>query len=175
MSLLYTRIIHLIKERRKLLWQKGSPTGQLVSQWARIMVIPQFVAAPLSLCFGRYEGLMIFGARFVAMHIAYELDKFMPYTRAQGLCHLLTFGPLFIYFTKNYESIKKGWGKFKYFFVAQYAIITLCLYLDLRDLILYLCGFPFPCYVRDYHRLKLININDKRVEQPVTWFSTIFW
>ena len=175
MSQLVTRIIHVIKNNRKLLHQPGSPTGWLVAQWAKIMVLPQFFLMPLTLLFGRYEGPMIFVARFVAMHIFYELDQKIPFRRALGLCHLLTFGPLFVWFSLNFQQIYQGWGIFAPLFVIEYAIIGLCLYLDLRDLILHLCGLPFPCYIRDYHRLGVNIIDDKRVEQPVTLFSIFFW
>lgn len=174
-SPLFTRIIHVIKETRKLLGHPGSPTGRLVSVWAKIMVLPQFLLAPLTVLFGRYEGILIFLARFVAMHIAYEMEERIPFTRAIGICHILTFGPLFIWFSLNFHEIYTGWGVFGFLFVIEYCIIGLCLYLDLRDLLLHLCGRPYPCYIRDYHRLGVINVSDKRVEQPVTPFSIFFW
>ena len=139
------------------------------------MVLPQFMLAPLTILFGRWEGLWIFAARFVAMHIVYELDRKIPFTRALGLCHLLTFGPLFVWFTLNFGEIYNGWGIFAPLFAIEYAIIGLCLNLDLRDLILHLSGRPYPCYIRDYHRLGINVIDDKRVEQPVTPLSIFFW
>lgn len=172
---LVTRIIHVVKEHRPLLEQPGSPTGRLVSIWAKVMVLPQFILAPLTILFGRYEGPLIFLARFLAMHIVYELDKKIPFTRALGICHLLTFGPLFIWFSVNFQEIYDGWGVFGFLFAIEYGIIGLCLYLDLRDLILHACGLPYPCYVRDYHRLGVNVIHDKRVEQPVTPFSIFLW
>ena len=175
LSPLFTRIIDVVKDHRALLEQPGSPTGRLVAIWAKVMVLPQFILAPLSLLFGRWEGPMIFLARFLAMHIVYELDKKIPFTRALGICHLVTFGPLFIWFTLNFGEIYAGWGVFGFLFVIEYFIIGVCLYLDSRDLILHLFGLPYPCYVRDYHRLGVNRINDKRVEQPVTLFSVIFW
>ena len=99
----------------------------------------------------------------------------IPFTRALGICHLLTFGPLFVWFTLNFSEIYAGWGIFAPLFAIEYGIIGLCLYLDLRDLILHLFGRPYPCYIRDYHRLGINVINDKRVEQPVTPFSIFFW
>ena len=175
MKFLLTRIIHVVKEHRKLLDQPGSPTGRLVAIWAKVMVLPQFILAPFTLLFGRWEGPMIFVARFLAMHIVYYLDIKIPFTRALGICHLLTFGPLFVYFTLNFEAIYQGWGVFQILFVMEYCIIGFCLYLDSRDLILHLIGRPFPCYVRDYHRLGVNRIDDKRVEQPVTPFAIFFW
>ena len=58
-SPLFTRVVHVIRETRKLLGHPGSPTGKLVSIWAKIMVLPQFLLAPLTILFGRYEGLLI--------------------------------------------------------------------------------------------------------------------
>ncbi|QFT56623.1 hypothetical protein FIU95_18910 [Microbulbifer sp. THAF38] len=175
LSLLVTRVIFVIKEHRRLLEQPGSPTGWLVAQWAKIMVLPQFFLAPFTLLFGRWEGPMIFLARFLAMHVVYYLDRMIPYTRALGICHLVTFGPLFIWFSLNFSEIYQGWGVFGFLFVIEYIIIGLCLYFDLRDLILYLCGRPYPCYVRDYNRTGYLHIEDKRVEQPVTLLSIFFW
>jgi hypothetical protein len=87
--------------------------------------------------------------------IVYELDKKIPDRRALGICHLVTFGPLFVWFSLNFVSIYEGWGTLGLLFVIEYCIIGLCLYLDLRDLVLEMCGLPFPCYVRDYHRKNL--------------------
>jgi len=56
---LVTRIIHLIKETRPLLGHAGSPTGRL-SVWAKVMVLTQFLLAPVTLLIDRYEGLWIF-------------------------------------------------------------------------------------------------------------------
>ena len=170
-----TRIIHVIRETRQLLSHPGSPTGKMVSIWAKIMVLPQFLLAPLTILFDRYEGLLIFAARFVAMHIAYELGKRIPYTRAIGICHLVTFGPLFVWLSLDLQGIYNGWGVFGPLFVVEYCIIGLCLSMDSRDLLLHWFGRPFPCYVRDYHRLGVIRIDDERVEQPVTPFSIFFW
>ena len=60
-------------------------------------------------------------------------------------------------------------------FVIEYGIIGLCLYLDLWDLPLEIFGRPHPCYVRDFYRLGVVHVDDKRVEQQVTKFSIFFW
>ena len=172
---LFTRVIFVIKEHRKLLERKESPTGRWVGHWAKIMVIPQFLLMPLTLFLGVYEGLMIFLARFLAMHIVYLLDLKIPFTRALGLCHLLSFGPLWLWFTYYFESIFSQWGAFGFLFTFEYAVISLCLYLDLRDLILHIWGKPYPCYIRDYHRLGINQIDDPRANQPVSLFSIFFW
>ena len=171
----YTRIIDTIVEHRKLLGLPGSPTGRLVGIWARIMVLPQFILAPFTLLFGVFEGPMIFVARFLAMHIVHDLDKHMPYTRALGLCHLATFGPLFVYFSLNFNSIHDAWGMFGILFAIEYAIIGLCLYLDARDMVLHMMGQPYPCYVRDHQRLGNLKLDDSRANEPVTLFSRLFW
>jgi len=178
---LIARVIHVVRDHRVVLSQPGSPTGTLVSQWAKIMVLPQFVIMPFTVFLvGRWEGVMIFVARFLAMHIVYELDRRIPYTRALGLCHLLTFGPLFYYFTRNWDEICEGWGNDRKVFIGQYAVIAICLFLDARDLILdFVFGRPYPCYIRDHYRLQsvkaLTEIKHQQIKQPVTWFSTFFW
>ena len=175
LSELITRVIHVIRSTRELLAHPGSPTGKALSIWAKVMVLPQFALAPFTLLFDRWEGPMIFIARFIAMHIAYVLEQKMPFRRAIGICHLVTFGPLFVWFTIAFTEIYVGWGVFGPVFVAAYAIIGICLYLDLRDLLLHVSGRPFPCYIRDYHRLRVIQIDDQRVNQPVTPFSIFLW
>ena len=172
---LFTRVVAVIRTTRELLAHPGSPTGKAVSIWAKVMVLPQFLLAPFTLLIDRWEGPAIFIARFVAMHIAYVLEQKMPFSRAIGICHLVAFGPLFVWFTINFSEIYAGWGVFGPGFTAAYIIIGICLYLDLRDLLLHLSGRPFPCYVRDYHRLGVIQVEDQRVNQPVTPFSIFFW
>lgn len=168
-------IIAYVKHARILMDKPGSPTGTLVSHWAKFMVLPQFLLAPFSLLFGRVEGLLIFLARFLAMHIVLRLEPRIPFTRALGLCHLLTFGPLFVWFTWTFSEIYEGWGVFAPLFAIEYGVIGLCLIQDLRDLLLHSLGRPFPCYIRDHHRLGNVEVDDVRVEQPVTAFSLFFW
>ena len=99
-SSLFTRIVHVIRETRKLLGHPGSPTGKLVSIWAKIMVLPQFVLAPLTVLFGCYEGLLIFFARFLAMHIAYEMEERVPfYPRNRYLPHIDLWPTVYLVFT----------------------------------------------------------------------------
>ncbi len=175
MSPLISPVIDAIKDHRALLNQPGSPTCWLVGQWAKIMVLPQFFLAPLTILFGAIEGPLIFLTRFLAMHVVYVLDRYMPYTRALDLCHLATFGPLFVYFTMEFEAIRAAWGMFEILFVIEYGIIGLCLFLDARDLILHFAGRPFPCYVRDHQKLGHLQIEDERANEPVTLFSRLFW
>ena len=107
---------------------------------------------------GRIEGPLIFLARFLAMPTVYQLDKKIPNTRALGICHLVTFGPLFIWFTLDFGDIYNGWGIFGFLFVIEYGIIAICSMQDIRDLALHLVGWPYPCYIRDYHRFGRITI-----------------
>jgi len=170
-----TPIIDYVKNTRRVLDQPGSPTGRLVSIWAKVMVLPQFLLMPFSILFGAIEGPLIFLARFLAMHVVIRLERRYPLRRIMGLCHITTFGPLFIWFTYDFAGIYAAWGVFAPIFAVEYAIIGLCLYLDLRDLALEAFGRPYPCYVRDFHRLGIVTVNDRRVEQPVTPFSIFFW
>lgn len=171
-----SRFFDVVSEHRKVLNLRGSPTGSLVSLWAKIMVFSQ-ILAPALIYFGvpALDVLLIFLARFTAMHVVWLLDRYMPLTRALGLCHLVTFGPLFVYFTFQFGDIYASWGDLGWAFLIQYAIIALCLFLDLRDLILHMAGQPYPCYIRDHKRLGNIEIDDPLADEPVTMFSRIFW
>ena len=173
---IFQRFLDVIIEHRQLLSLPGSPTGWLVGQWAKIMVFPQ-VLAPILILFGvpALDVILIFLARYMAMHVVYMLDRYMPLTRALGLCHLVTFGPLFVYLSLDFSSIYASWGAFGAIFVFQYFIIAMCLYMDARDLVLQMAGRPFPCYVRDHQRLGNVQIEDGRADAPVTMFSRVFW
>lgn len=173
---LISRFIDVVVDHRKLLSLPGSPTGGLVARWAKVMTFPQ-VLAPVLIVFGAppTDVILIFLARYVAMHVVYLLDQYMPYTRALGLCHLVTFGPLFVYFTLDFGATIGAWDGLSPIFVCLYSVITLCLYLDLRDLILHMVGQPFPCYVRDHQRLGNLSLEDPRANAPVSMFNRLFW
>lgn len=173
---IFTRFIDVIVEHRQLLSLPGSPTGWLVAQWAKIMVFPQ-VLAPVLILFGvpALDVILIFVARFTAMHVVYLLDRYMPLTRALGLCHLVTFGPLFVYFSLEFSAIFAAWGALGGVFAFLYLTIGLCLYMDTRDLVLHMAGRPFPCYVRDHQRMGNVQIDDDRANAPVTLFSRVLW
>jgi len=172
----FSRFIDVVTEHRKVLNLPGSPTGRLTAIWAKIMVFPQ-VLAPILILFGVpvLDVTLIFLARFAAMHVAWLLDRYMPYTRALGLCHLATFGPLLVYFTLRFDQIYAAWGSLGFLFSFYYVIISACLYMDIRDLVLHIVGKPFPAYIRDYHRNGHLIIEDPRVEEPVTAFNRLFW
>ena len=75
-----------------------SITGRIVSTWAKLLALPQFFVAPIfGLVFGYEWMTLIFLARMMAILIVGELNKLFPYQRAAGLCHILTFGPLFLW------------------------------------------------------------------------------
>ncbi|MDG1737246.1 MAG: hypothetical protein P8L68_01025 [Paracoccaceae bacterium] len=173
---LISRFFDVITAHRKILNLPGSVTGRLTAQWAKIMVFPQ-VLAPVLIVFGvpAVDVLLIFAARFAAMHIVWLLDHYTPYARALGLCHLVTFGPLFVYFSLEFTAIQANWGSLGSVFVFYYAVIAACLYMDLRDLVLHMVGQPYPAYMRDHHRNGHVTIDDPRVEEPVTVFNRVLW
>ena len=171
-----SRFLDVVIEHRAILNMPGSPTGRLTATWAKIMVFPQ-VLAPILILFGApiVDVVLIFVARYAAMHVVWLLDRYMPYTRALGICHLITFGPLFVYFTLEFSAIYTNWGSFGFVFGLYYFVIAACLYMDIRDLILHMVGQPFPAYMRDHHRNGHVKIDDPRVDEPVTNFSRLFW
>ncbi len=171
-----SRFLEVVTEHRKILNLPGSPTGRLTAQWAKIMVFPQMLA-PILIVFGApaFDVILIFLARYAAMHVVWLLDRYMPYTRALGLCHLVTFGPLLVYFTLQFGEIYAAWGTLGSVFVFYYAVIVACLFMDVRDLILHMMGQPFPAYMRDHHRNGHLKIDDPRIEEPVTMRKRIFW
>ena len=148
----------------------GSPTGLLVLIWAPVMCFPQWVIAPL---FGLHlETLAIFVARMVAMCIVRKLDGIMPLTRALGLCHLLTFGPVLTMLLLSDITINDG-AMMYYFIQSQIIVISLCLILDARDFLFYLARHPFPCYVREAVRGGNIQLEDPKAHRNVTWRSRL--
>lgn len=171
-----SRFFEVVTEHRKILNLPGSFTGRLTAQWAKIMVFPQALA-PVLAVFGApiLDVVLIFLARYAAMHVVWLLDRYMPYTRALGLCHLVTFGPLFVYFSIEFSAIYENWAALWPAFLFFYVTIAACLYMDLRDLVLHMAGQPFPAYMRDHHRNGHITIDDPRIEEPVTNFNRLFW
>ena len=171
-----SRFFDVITEHRKVLNLPGSVTGRLTAQWAKVMVFPQ-ILAPVLAIFGAplLDVLLIFFARYAAMHVVWLLDRYMPYTRALGLCHLVTFGPLFVYFSIEFASVYASWGSLSAAYLYFYVTIAACLYMDLRDLILHMSGQPFPAYMRDHHRNGHLTIDDPLIEDPVTTFNRLFW
>lgn len=170
------RFFDVITEHRKILDLPGSPTGRLTSIWAKVMVFPQ-VLAPILALFGAplLDVVMIFLARYVAMHVVWLLDRYMPYTRALGICHLVTYGPLFVYFSLQFTAIYANWGVLAPAFLLYYVTIAACLYMDVRDLLLHVAGRPFPAYMRDHHRNGHLIIDDPRIEEPVTTVNRLLW
>ena len=150
--------------------EAGSPTASLVLIWAPLMCFPQWIIAPL---FGlHWQTLSIFLARVAAMCIVRKLDDVIPLTRALGLCHLMTFGPvlLLIFYSDFAQSDNTYWV---YFIWSQIVVISICLFLDARDLFLYALGYPYPCYIREGVLGNKIEVDDERAKAPVTWRSRI--
>jgi len=149
----------------------GSPTAAAILIWAPIMCFPQWIIAPL---FGLHlETLAIFAARVVAMCIVRQLDGIMPLTRALGLCHLLTFGPVLVLLLMSENYPYAGGTAFNWFIWSQIWVISLCLFMDARDLLLYLRGHPFPCYIREGVIGGELQVDDPRARQNVTWESRL--
>ncbi len=148
----------------------GSPTATAVLIWAPIMCFPQWLVAPM---FGlKLETMAIFGARMIAMCIVRKLDGIMPLTRALGLCHLLTFGPvLCVLLMSNHPTGENVY--FDWFVWSQIYVVSLCLLLDARDFFFYLAGYPYPCYIREGVRGGLLKVDDLRAHEKVTWRSRL--
>jgi hypothetical protein len=151
--------------------QVGSPTAAMVLIWAPVMCFPQWVIAPL---FGFHmETLAIFVARIVAICIVRKLDGIMPLTRALGLCHLLTFGPVLVFLLMSTNFPYAGGTYFDWFVWSQIAVISACLFMDARDFLFYLGGHPYPCYIREGVIAGQLQADDPRARTAVTWRSRI--
>lgn len=151
--------------------QAGSPTATAVLIWAPLMCFPQWVVAPF---FGlQLETLAIFFARISAMCIVRKLDGIMPLTRALGLCHLLTFGPVLVLLLMSDHSSGEN-VYFDWFVLSQIYVIGICLILDARDFGFYLAGYPYPCYIREGVRGGQLQIEDAKAHEEVTWRSRLF-
>lgn len=172
----FSRFLQVVREHRAVLDLPGSPSGWLTGLWAKVMVFPQALA-PLLVLLGApvLDVALIFAARFAAMHVVWLLDRSIANTRALGLCHLVTFGPLAVYFGLEFEGRMLAWGSLGSLFLAYFAVILVCLYLDLRDLVLHMAGRPYPAYIRDHHRNGHLMIDDPKAEEPVTAWNRIFW
>ena len=104
------------------------------------------------------------------MCIVRKLDGIIPFTRALGICHLLTLGPLWWWL---YSTRLETAGEIDSFVYLQLAVCGLCVFLDARDLLLHLMGYPYPCYIRTAARAEAIVIDDKRALEPVTFLNVI--
>lgn len=148
----------------------GSPTALMVMIWAPLMCFPQWLIAPL---FGLHlETLSIFGARILSMCIVRKLDGIMPLTRALGLCHLLTFGPVLCILLMS-DNLNSENVFFNYFVLSQIVVISLCLFMDARDFYLYLQGHPYPCYIREGVIGGQLQVDDPRAHEKVTMKSRL--
>ena len=144
----------------------GSPTAAAVLIWAPLMCFPQWMLAPL---FGlEIETLAIFAARVAAMCIVRRLDGIIPLTRALGICHLLTFGPVLVLLLMSQHPNGEA-PVFDWFVRSQIVVIGICLFLDARDFVLYLAGYPYPCYIREGVLGGELDVDDPRAHQAVNW------
>lgn len=144
----------------------GSPTAAAVMIWAPIMCFPQWLIAPM---FGlKIESLAVFFARVAAMCIVRKLDGIVPLTRALGLCHLVTFGPVLVLLLTSDQPAGEN-VYFDWFILSQIYVIGLCLLLDARDFFFYLGGYPYPCYIREGVLGGQLQIEDPRARDKVTW------
>ena len=152
----------------------GSVTARLVMIWAPIMCFPQWIGGFIFAVLGCKPAAAIFSARMAAMCVVRKLDEHIPYTRALGLCHLVTFGPvLFWLLTRSPKATDGLDGLAEIFVTFEKYVISLCLFLDARDLILYCLGYPFPCYIRHGVRAGVIPVKDARAKSPVTLWSCL--
>lgn len=147
--------------------QAGSLTARLISIWAPLMCFPQWLGV---LFLQTPEAYAVFSARCAAMCIVRRLDDHIPYTRALGLCHLTTLGPLFVWLQTRTTSTTSMNSKFV---ALQLTVCGLCLFLDARDLILHMLGYPYPTYIRKAVHAGYIPIKDDRAKAKVTWWSIL--
>ncbi|MBK2123774.1 hypothetical protein [Fangia hongkongensis] len=163
----------VVSEHRKILKicrKSGSPSAFLVILWAPIMCFPQWFIAPL---FGfKLLTLAIFFARILAMCIVRKLDEIMPFTRGLGLCHLLSFGPVLVLLW----VVPWPQGESVYFYIflwSQIAVISLCIFFDVRDFLFYLAGESYPCYIREAVRNGALQVENAKAYEAVTWKSRL--
>lgn len=90
------KIVNDHRDALKKSMEAGSITGLLVMLWAPIMCFPQWFGGLALGLLGSKPALAVFGARMAAMCIVRKLDEHIPYTRALGLCHLVTFSPVLL-------------------------------------------------------------------------------
>ena len=170
----------VVRDHRTVLGACDNITGNIVAQWAKIMCLPQFAVAPVLGCLGYPLSGLLFVTRITAMLVVGELDKRIEYTRALGLCHLVTFGPLYFYLL---SKDKWGWNPspgappldiFEAGFIwVEMRITNLCLLMDTRDLILHLFGYKYPCYIREAVQVKKLEVKDIMAAKPATWWNRI--
>ena len=175
------RSMEVVKDHRQTLAACDNVTGRIVSLWAKVMCLPQFSVALVLGCLGYPASGSFFVARIAAMVVVGEVDKFMPLNRAAGICHLSTFGPLFLGMLWNGQWAWNGAAaSSSYLDLAnatfvwiEMRVTALCLFLDSRDLIFQLCGYKYPCYIREAVQAKALKVDDAGANHPVTWWNRI--
>ena len=148
----------------------GSTTAALVWCWGPVLCFPQWAGILLRIP----EGYACFAARYVAMCIVRVLDGKIPCTRALGLCHLSTLGPLYFWLSGRSNNYKEG-SLASMFVAAQLKICAACILMDARDLLFHLAGYPYPCYIRTAVKAGAIGevYKDERAHAEVHWWSAI--
>ena len=167
--------VEVVRDHRNVLkkcGKAGSITARLVAMWAPIMCFPQWVIALGFGLLGHNAAWAIFAGRMAAMCIVRKLDEVIPFTRALGLCHLLTFGPVLGYLTLYPPDVSLT-PYFAKFLSFERCVISLCLFMDARDLLLHCLGYPFPCYIRKGVHAGVIPVQDPRAKSPVTVWSML--
>jgi len=173
---LLRRCVYVIKDHRTTWILCNNTTARNVSKWYFFMCIPQYFIAPLLALVERDTATaMFFGARIAATLSAKEIDHKYPYQRAVGLCHWMTFGPVMAWLvSQGYwgetkpDSIRGG------FLWLQMRITAACLFMDARDLLFQMAGYPYPCYIREAVINNKIRVEDPRALKPVNWWNRIF-
>ncbi|CAB9531182.1 expressed unknown protein [Seminavis robusta] len=149
----------------------GSFTARLISIWAPLMCFPQWFAIGM----GTAEGYAIFAARYSAMCIVRYLDGKIPCTRALGICHISTLGPLLLWLVLGKREDRYEQGDISASFLSvEIKIIALCVFMDIRDFLLHMIGYPYPCYIRVAVQAGAIkDVTDVRARAKVHWWSAI--
>ena len=181
------------EQRPTLAKCQDSITGRVVVVWARVMVLPQFFIAPIFAMLGYPWCAAIFFTRTASIIVVGEINKRFPYQRIAGLCHLTTFGPLLTWMILDGNVIPASptaaWNTmtmsssstssttldtiYNYFVLFEVCVISICLYLDSKDLFFFVGGQPYACYIREATKKKKLHIDDPRALEPVTWWSRL--
>jgi hypothetical protein len=55
----------------------------------------------------------------------------------------------------------------------EMCVIALCLFMDARDLLFHLAGYPYPGYIHEGVRAGVMDVKDPRAHANVTWKSRV--
>ena len=178
------------EQRPTLAKCQDSITGRVVVVWARVMVLPQFFITPIFAMLGYPWCAAIFLTRTASINVVGEINKRFPYQRIAGLCHITTFGPLLTWMILDGNVVPNSptvaWNTitnssnstldtiYNIFMLFEVCVISICLYLDIKDFIFFVCcDQPYACYIREATMKKKLKIDDPRALEPVTWWSRL--